>query len=362
MPWSVLSSHEQNVERFRHSVQHNRLASTYLFVGLPGIGKRLFAQLLAEALLCEQPPGILAACGACSACCQVQAQTHPDLIVIAKPADKAFIPVEMFIGDQDHRRQQGLVHDIGLKPFRGRRKVAIVDDADCLNQEGANSLLKTLEEPPPNSLLILIGTSQQQQLPTIVSRSQLIRFEPLSPEQVKAILANQAQLETEIPFEILAAAAEGSVARALQLADSEIFEFRNELLKQLASGDPGHNDFAKSVLGFVDAAGKEGALKRDRLVLIADFAISFFRCCYREVSELNVTANPDSNLAEAVQIAQRNWTSMATNMVAEICCQAIDRCLDLQTQVHANVSPANGVEAWLIELGQICRGKTRLLV
>ena len=76
--------------------------------------------------------------------------------------------------------REGLCHDIALKPFRGGRKIAIIDDADYLNQEGANCLLKTLEEPPEKSVIILIGTSQQRQLPTIRSRCQIVRFAPLS--------------------------------------------------------------------------------------------------------------------------------------------------------------------------------------
>ena len=80
--------------------------------------------------------------------------------------------------------REGLCHDISLKPYMGNRKVAIVDDADYLNAEGANSLLKTLEEPPPRSVLILVGTTPAKQLPTIRSRCRIIRFDPLPTETV----------------------------------------------------------------------------------------------------------------------------------------------------------------------------------
>ena len=84
--------------------------------------------------------------------------------------------------------REGLCYDIALKPYSGRRKVAIIDDADYLNKEGANCLLKTLEEPPPKSLLILIGTSEQRQLPTIRSRCQIVRFQPLPEQDVAELL------------------------------------------------------------------------------------------------------------------------------------------------------------------------------
>ena len=122
-------------------------------------------------------------CETCPSCTMVLAGTHPDLDVVGKPADKAFLPLELFIGDREHRRQEGLCHNISLKPFMGGRKIAVIDDADFLNAEGANCLLKTLEEPPPQSVLILIGTSPAKQLPTIRSRCQLVRFRPLAAER-----------------------------------------------------------------------------------------------------------------------------------------------------------------------------------
>lgn len=360
MPWDQLLHHEQNIDRFRHSLASQRLASTYLFVGPPGIGKRLFAQLLAEALLCEKSPSVLQACGVCPACQQVQSQTHPDMIVISKPADKGIIPVDLFIGEKEHRRQVGLVHDIGLKPFRGGRKIAIVDDADCLNQEGANSLLKTLEEPPPKSVLILIGTSEQQQLQTILSRSQVIRFNPLTTEQVTTILGRQSDLETEIPLETLAAISEGSVARALQLSDPEIFEFRQQLFQQLGTGDPSQHNFAKTLVGFVDAAGKESAKKRERLLFVADLAIRFFSVVYQRLMQQPLDLAHDPALESASAQLVQNLNVFDTLDAAEFAGFAIERSMMLQAQVHANVHVSTGVDAWLLELGKICRGKSLL--
>ena len=102
---------------------------------------------------------MLDACGHCPACLQAAAGSHPDLETVAKPPDKSFLPLELLIGDKEHRMREGLCYRLSLRPLLGGRKIAVIDDADYLNAEGANSLLKTLEEPPPGSLLILIGTS-----------------------------------------------------------------------------------------------------------------------------------------------------------------------------------------------------------
>ncbi len=118
-------------------------------------------------------------CGRCESCRLFAAGSHPDLDVVGLPKDKSTLPLELFIGDKEHRNQDGLCHRIAFRPFFGGRKVAIIDDADRFSQESANCLLKTLEEPPPRSLMILIGTSPSKQLPTIRSRSQVVRFQPL---------------------------------------------------------------------------------------------------------------------------------------------------------------------------------------
>ena len=119
----------------------------------------LVGTLAARTLLCEtKPDSSLESCGRCSVCRQVDAETHPDLEIISKPADKSFIPVELFIGDRDHRMREGLCHRIAMKPFGGGRKIAVIDDADFLNQEGANCLLKTLEARRSPDLVISTST------------------------------------------------------------------------------------------------------------------------------------------------------------------------------------------------------------
>ncbi len=355
MPWDDLVGHASAIDRFRRSVERNRLASTYLFVGPEGVGKHAFALKLAQALLCETNPAErLEACGVCPACQQVAARTHPDLILIDKPKDKAFIPVETFIGDREHRRQRGLCHDIGLKPFRGGRKIAIINDADFLNQEGANCLLKTLEEPPPKSLLILVGTSEQRQLSTIVSRSQIVRFAGLETSEVEQLLGRLSSVETDVAASELAAASGGSVATAVRLSETETFEFRQQLLTFLAQPDPAYNEFTKTITTFVDAAGKDAASKRARLTMVADVAIDFYRQCFLAVTG---EANPelDQAMSSSVDRLVSSWSDRDDNVAAESLGLCIHRCGDLQQQVTANVNQGVSVEAWLRDLSRLTR-------
>lgn len=355
MAWEQILGHDRNVQRFGDSLKRNRMASTFLFVGPAGIGKRTFAIHLAQGLLCENnADDSIEPCDQCPSCQQVIASTHPDLIQVSRPSGKAFIPVELLIGDKEHRRQRGLCHDIGLKPFSGKRKVAIIDDADFLNVEGANSLLKTLEEPPANSILILIGTSEQQQLSTIVSRSQVIRFSELTDDHVATILG-RINLETDIPIEQLAPASSGSIERAKKLIEPDVLEFRNGFQRKLASLDPAANGFTSEVLGFIDGAGKDASAKRDRAVLAGDFAIEFFSHWLSSISGAQ-RATSDPSILAAIE-STPDISAHDSNDIAQRIAQCIETTVTMQRKIRANVMAANAVEMWLRDLGRACRGQ-----
>ena len=265
--WQGILGHDDVAEHFRAALRRGRLASTYLFVGPAGIGKRRFALALAKALLCQQAgDDPLEPCGHCESCRLFDAGSHPDLDVVGLPKDKSTLPLELFIGDKEHRNQDGLCHRIALRPFLGGRKVAIIDDADHFSQESANCLLKTLEEPPPRSLLILIGTSPSKQLPTIRSRSQVVRFQPLAPETRRADSASTAAQSpiANRPCGWPPTAKAASSARS-QLADPALWQFRAQLLHDLSSAEPNPVRLAKAIQTFVDDAGKEASERRDRL-------------------------------------------------------------------------------------------------
>src|SRR2546423_15242501 len=104
MTGQSIRGHDRVVEKFRRALANGRLASTFLFVGPAGIGKRTFALKLAQGLLCERAPvERLEPCGECPSCHQVASLNHPDVELVSKPSDKAFIPLELLIGDAEHR-------------------------------------------------------------------------------------------------------------------------------------------------------------------------------------------------------------------------------------------------------------------
>lgn len=226
--------HDQAKDRFARTIERGRLASTYLFVGPEGVGKRFFAERLAASLLCSnQAAGPLDACGTCENCRLIAGGTHPDLLRVSRPDGKTTLPVDLFIGPADKRNREGLCHDIALRPLVATRRVALIDDADDFSIETANCLLKTLEEPPPGSLLILIGTSLSRQLSTIRSRSQIIRFDRLADEQVATILQRPPHELDAGEATRLAGLAGGSVARAFVLQEGSLDAALEQLMKCL---------------------------------------------------------------------------------------------------------------------------------
>lgn len=347
MTWHGICGHDEVAERFRLALERGRMASSFLFVGPAGIGKHCFALKLAQALLCQtRPAAALDPCGECPACRQVSARTHPDLLLVAKPKEKSAIPLELLIGDKEHRMRQGLCHDIAMKPFMGGRKVAVIDDADYLGVEGANCLLKTLEEPPPRSVLILISTSPARQLPTIRSRCQLIRFRPLPPDVVAELLVAHQYVDEPAEARRLAGHGEGSLQRALELAEPELWTFRETLLGRLAEPVLQSARLSKAVGTFVEGAGREAALRRGRMRQVVSLAIEFYRRLLYGLS--GATLPGDSELDALVQQMLARGSCEEPTITA-----CLDRCLEVLGQIDRNANQATLTECWLDDLSRI---------
>jgi len=165
MAWQGIEGHDEIAARFAAANARGRISGAYLFVGPPGVGKGTFALALAKAVVCAQPRPGMVACGTCASCMQAAAGSHPDIDVVRKPEDRATIPLDLLIGDDEHRMREGLCWQILLRPALGTRKVAVVMDADHLAEEGANCLLKTLEEPPAGSVIILVAPPRSGSCP-----------------------------------------------------------------------------------------------------------------------------------------------------------------------------------------------------
>jgi DNA polymerase-3 subunit delta' len=259
MNWGRVMGHEAVARSFEAAWRKGRLGHGYLFVGPTGVGKHTFARELARAILCETRSGGLEACGRCAGCALVDAGTHPDLFLAARPDDAVDLPIELV---------RDLIEHLALKPARGGRKVAILDDADDLTPEAANAFLKTLEEPPPGSLLILIGgATPDRQFGTILSRCQTVPFHPL-PKEVVAKALTERGVADRTRLDRLVRLAGGSIGQALALDDDSLWAFRAELLEALSADRVDALALGTRWSEYVEEAGKEAGMRRRRAALV----------------------------------------------------------------------------------------------
>jgi DNA polymerase III subunit delta' len=351
MAWQGIEGHDAIAARFVAAHGRGRIAGAYLFVGPAGVGKGTFALALARSLVCQAPRPGLVACGACASCVQALAGSHPDIDVVRKPEDKAVIPLELFIGDDEHRMREGLCWRILLRPALGGRKVAIIMDADHLHEEAANCLLKTLEEPPDSAAIILVGTALERQLPTIRSRCQLIRFDPLPAEAVRRVIEAESQAAA-VPLDdaalgAIAVAAGGSLERARLLLDPDIAAFR-ERLRQLLARRPLHGvDLSRDTTAFVDAAGKDAPPRRARLRVALETTLEIFRAAVR------LSAGPASPVAAPEHAAVAAWAADPDAAAAAATCT-----LDALDAIDRNANLNVLVDAWtaILEEPRLARG------
>ncbi len=216
---------ETAVRFVRNILRAHRIPNGLLFYGPGGVGKGLTAVELAKAINCEKQDGD--ACDACLACRKVTNGNHPDITYLS-PSEKTRLIKKDDI--------DGINELAALRPFESQWRIFIIQDADRMNPPAQNHFLKTLEEPPGQSLFILLTEFPRVLLPTIRSRCQQVRFRALRQETVADLLRRERDLPDELA-ESLAGIAEGQMTRALDLVDSEKRNVVLSLTSRLAEGE-----------------------------------------------------------------------------------------------------------------------------
>jgi DNA polymerase III subunit delta' len=251
---------DRAIDLFQQALYAHRLTHAHIFLGPSGVGKAFAARELTKMLFCEHPLEIpppvdgtnhpwLDSCGTCPSCRVVQAQNHPDLHLIYKEL------ITTFPGKEGHKASElsidvirrEIIEKVGMKPLLGRNKVFLILEAELMSRSAQNALLKTLEEPPPNTYLFLISEQLGALLPTIRSRAQVLVFQAL-PE--KFILDRLAQLgagENEAKF--LAQFVPGKLGSAMELFHLGVYDLNERVGKDLAAVEAaGTDDFVQWVL------------------------------------------------------------------------------------------------------------------
>jgi DNA polymerase-3 subunit delta' len=219
MGFGSLVGNERIKKLLLRAVMEDRIGQGLIMAGPRGVGKYRFALALAEALNCERP---LAgdACGECLSCRRIKSGEHADV--------QTFTPDGQFIKIDKMRRMS---REAQFRPFEGRRRVSIIDEAHRLNERAANSILKTLEEPPPSSLIVLVTSKPYALLETIRSRCQILSFAPLGAHELESYLKANYKRPLE-ETRMLARLAQGSIGRAQEI-DLGVYRDRRNLMIEL---------------------------------------------------------------------------------------------------------------------------------
>lgn len=220
MPWRDVVGHSAVIAGFRRQIAAGTVGHAHLLIGPDGVGKRFLAQQMAQALLCRQPSDG-DPCGACPACQSVAKGQHPDLRLVEVADGVTTITIEQV---------RELQRWLSMTPFHGGRKVVILAEAETMQDPAANALLKTLEEPPPTTVLFITAVHESRLLPTIVSRCARWACGPLPAAALETALA--ARGVDPARARAVARRADGRLGRAVALASPQVWARQQAWLEE----------------------------------------------------------------------------------------------------------------------------------
>ena len=246
--FAELTGNERVKAALKRMLISDRLPGALLFTGEEGIGKKLFALEVARALNCRTPKDN-EACGVCSSCTRIAKLNYPQRedaeewtqIIWTDHPDVGLVVAPKRVLRVEQMRQ--IEKEANFRPFEGKARVFLIDEADKLNDASANALLKVLEEPPRTSHLILITARPAMLLPTILSRCQMIRFSPLTPAEIETYITRNNLVDSKTA-RLRARAAGGSMGRALS-GDLETFTSQRKAMMKVLNALVISNDRAQ---------------------------------------------------------------------------------------------------------------------
>ncbi|RUM46735.1 MAG: DNA polymerase III subunit delta' [Desulfocapsa sp.] len=267
------------------SLAAERMAHAYLFQGPDGVGKQLFARKLAVVINCKNSNG-LQSCGVCSSCRKMSSGSHPDFLSVSP--EKGAIKIAQI---------RDLTKRLTFAPYEAKTRVVLVEDVHSMGQEAANALLKTLEEPPENNILILTADSAGNVLRTILSRCQTIPFYSLTAEETCRVLREQdAEIDRQTAL-LLARLGEGSPGKALLLHRKDLISLWESVTALLADAVCKRDAETGTVLLM---AAKLAALKEDLIHFLG-----LLRLWLRD----GLVAFYDGAEASGTQKTRKEWNS-----------------------------------------------------
>ncbi|HUN55669.1 MAG TPA: DNA polymerase III subunit delta' [Smithella sp.] len=319
MSFRDIYGHEKKIEIIQRTLAKNRTGHAYLFSGISAVGKRTLALEFIKALNCEKVNSLYDSCSECISCRKIQHESHPDIFTVK--ADGQFIRIDSI---------REIQRRVKCKPLEARMRAFIIDDADKMNDQAANALLKMLEEPSPSNILILVTARPYSLLPTIISRCQHMRFNPLNSEAVAKFLIDQTGMDNQRAL-LLAALSGGSIGNAMELNKEDIVAYRDELLRLLSMTRP--ND-PFSLINFASYLAQGKKEIRQGLNILN----TFFRdaLIFKEIKKNEMLINQDNSSFVAACAARLSGEQILQNIAqiekaGQILDQNVNKSLTLET-------------------------------
>ncbi len=324
MSFKNIYGHSKQIGMLQKAMAQHRIGHSYIFSGINAIGKKTLALAFTRSLNCENSALQNDACEKCPSCLKMIHGNHPDIHRLESQAQ--FIRIDAIRSIQEQ---------MTFKPLEGKKRVFIIDDADKMNEQAANALLKTLEEPSADNVIILI-TARPYWLPqTILSRCRHMRFNPLSAETVARFLKEQKQMDSSKAF-LLASLSGGSIGQALELDSEDMIAFRAELGRLLSAAsarDP------MSLLTFSSFLGQDKKEIKQGLKILT----TYFRdaLVYKETSRSSMLINANDLPAVSALSGRLSGEQLLRNIAL------VDQSADL---IEMNVNKSLTLEAMAFKL------------
>lgn len=232
--FNQIKGHSVQIKNLIADVNLGKLSSGYLFGGPSGIGKKLVALNFAKFISCENiSGGRQDSCGGCQTCKKIDNGQHPDIFLVTADSAKEIDAMASSKKEASSAIKIEQIKEIGkrssFRPYEAKYKIFIIDEAEKMTQEASDALLKTLEEPPKDTIFILVSANEKMLAATIVSRCRRIKFNALSLEEMKEMLIADYRLD-ETKAHFLSCFSQGALANVLKIKDKDILTEKNSLI------------------------------------------------------------------------------------------------------------------------------------
>lgn len=292
MSFAEIAGHQKSIAVIERILGSARIAHAYLFSGPEGVGKQKVALAFIRHLFCAAGTG----CGTCSSCRKIASGNHPDIHTLQP--DGQFIKINQV---------RELQKELSYRPYEAVRKACIIDGAERLNQSSGNALLKTLEEPPGNALMILLTSAAESVLPTIRSRCQQLAFAGVPEDAIESLLLARGIIPENA--RVAAALADGSVARAIDFCNDVSTADRQEIIELACR-------LTRTAMSSIFAFGEQFDKDREKALRSLELLLGFWRDMLHFRSGAATAVNSDLSALLAGESGRRSSSTIMEGIEA----------------------------------------------